>query len=83
MTAKEIADRFRAMAARIEKNADEPFGGCYIIIPPGDEAQPMEMLKLDGKSDGAIFWGEINSKAAESVQELTNAARNVQAGFRR
>lgn len=83
MTPADIAARFRKMADRIEKNADEPFGGVYLICPPGEEVEPIEMLKLDGKSDGAIFWGEISSKANEAVQELTNAARNAQAGFGR
>jgi hypothetical protein len=78
---KEIADIFRRMADRIEKNAAEPFGGCALIIPPVDiqntQQKPtmIEMLKLDPNSDFVIFWGEIKSKADQAVVEYQNATR--------
>lgn len=79
-----IADRFRMMADRIEKNQDEPFGGVALIIPPGDTdgRGSVELLKLDPAPDAAIFWGEIKSKADEAVMELQHAARQ-NPGFRR
>lgn len=79
---KEIADRFRKMADRIEKNGEEPFGGCAMIFPPGDNVQPVEILKLDSNPDPSMFWGEIRSKADVAVAELTDKARQNMA-FRR
>lgn len=72
---KEIADRFRLMADRIEKNASEPFGGVALIIPPGESVSSVELLKLDPKPDSVIFWGEIRSKADEAVSELAAQSR--------
>ena len=70
------------MADRIEKNADEPFGGCVLIVPPGEGAKTIEILKLDNDPDAAVFWGEITTKAATAVHELQAAnARNM--AFRR
>lgn len=80
---KEIADRFRKMADRIEKNENEPFGGVALIVPPGEDAfGSVELLKLDPTPDAAIFWGEIRSKADEAVRGLEVQARQ-QPGFRR
>lgn len=78
---KEIADRFRKMADRIEKNSEESFGGCIMIFPPGEGVQPVEILKLDTKPDAAVFWGEVRSKADVAVAELTDKIR--QGVFRR
>lgn len=80
---KEIADRFRRMADRIEKNDGEPFGGCAVIVPPGDEVVGVEILELDPAPDASIFWAKIRSKADEAVSDLGVAARNSQAGFAR
>lgn len=80
---KEIADRFRKMADRIEKNEGEPFGGCVLVVPPGDNAVILELLKLDPAPDAYAFWSEINSRAEEARQMLASAARSAQAGFGR
>jgi hypothetical protein len=79
---KEIAERFRAMADLIEKNADEPFGGCMMIFPPGENAKVIQILKLDTDPDGSIFWAEVKTKADTAVAELQQAARGNMA-FRR
>lgn len=83
MTAKDIADRFRKMADRIERNADEPFGGVMLVIPPGDEPSVIELLKLDPTPDATSFWAELKGRCDEAVHDLSSAARNSQAGFRR
>ena len=80
---KQIADRFRAMADRIEKNADEPFGGCVMIFPPGENAEPVELLWLDPKTDVAAFWGAIKGKCDFAMVEHGNLVRSGMAGFRR
>jgi hypothetical protein len=79
---KEIADKFRTMADRIEKNADEPFGGCVMIFPPGENVEPVELLWLDAKTDHTSFWGTIKAKCDIAVAELGNQTRMGQA-FRR
>jgi hypothetical protein len=78
---KGIADRFRQMADRIEKNDAEPFAGAVLIIPPGDGVV-VEMLNLDPSPDAALFWGAIRSKADEAVADLQAQARQQQS-FRR
>ena len=79
---KEIADRFRQMADRIEKNSDEPFGGCVMIFPPGENPEPVELLWLDVKTDPAQFWGAIRGKCDFAMVEVSNQARTGMA-FRR
>lgn len=78
-----IADRFRQMADRIEKNEGEPFGGAVLIIPPG-EGMEVEMLNFDPTPDGAIFWAAVRSKADEAVHNLQQQAQGrAQQNFRR
>jgi hypothetical protein len=79
-----IAAIFRKMAERLEKNEGEPFGGAAVIIPPGEfnEAIAVQMLSLDPAPDGALFWGQIRSKADEAVADLAQRARQQNA-FRR
>lgn len=74
---KEIADRFRKMADRIEANTAEPFGGAVLIFPPGEDVKPVEILKLDTYPDAAMFWAEIKSKADIAVAELSEKARGT------
>lgn len=80
---KEIADRFRKMADRIELNSDQPFAGAMLVIPPGDEPTVIELLKLDPEPDASAFWAELNGRCADAVSKLTDASRNAQAGFNR
>jgi hypothetical protein len=70
------------MADRIDRNADEPFGGAALIIPPGEEAKYVVLLKLDPDPDAAVFWGEITSRANEAIVDLQNKTRQ-QTAFRR
>jgi len=79
---KEIADKFRAMADRIEKNATEPYGGCVMIFPPGDNVESIELLWLDAKTDVPSFWGTIRAKCDIAMAEHANQSRMGQA-FRR
>ena len=79
---KEIADKFRAMAERIEKNDPEVFAGAVVIVPPKDGGEPVEILQLDGKPSPSEFWGLIKYKADAAMHDLNNQARLGQA-FRR
>jgi hypothetical protein len=79
---KEIADKFRAMADRIEKNDPEVFAGAVVIVPPKDGGEPVEILQLDGKPSPSEFWGLIRYKSDAAVAELNNQSR-MQSAFRR
>ena len=80
---KEIADRFRKMADRIELNEGQPFGGVALIIPPQSEGaggeSSVELFKLDPTPDPAIFWGEITTKANDAVTMLQTQMRQQRA----
>jgi hypothetical protein len=80
---KQIADRFRAMADRIERNSTDAFAGAVVIIPPEGGGDPVEILQLDSKPSPSEFWGLIKFKADVAVSDLSNATRMGQAGFRR
>jgi hypothetical protein len=73
------ADRFTAMAKRIEQNADQPFGGAVVIVPPSG-ASPIEMLMLDPASDLAMFWATIKTKI-EILLATAEAEKRRQSGF--
>lgn len=79
---KEIADRFRAMADRIELNVGQPFGGAILVIPPGDDPSIIELLKLDPMPDASSFWAELKGRCDDAVQQLSMGARGTPAGFR-
>lgn len=80
---KQIADRFRAMADRIEKNEGDTFAGAVVIIPPAEGGDPVEILQLDAKPSPSEFWGLVKFKADSAMHDLGNATRMGQAGFRR
>jgi hypothetical protein len=70
------ADRFAAMALRISHNADQPFGGAVVVVPPGG-GEAIEILMLDGHADPAIFWGNLKTKIDFVLMELDKQRRNV------
>lgn len=80
---KKIADRFRAMADQIERNAESTFAGAVVIIPPADGGDPVEILQLDTNPSPSEFWGLIKYKADAAMHDVGNQARLGQAGFRR
>lgn len=76
---------FRKMADDIMHNADNGFGGAFVIIPPVGGGNPISVLLLDSANDAAMFWGLIGPKAQMALQELMDKTRNGSAGqaFRR
>ena len=70
---------FSAMADRITKNADQPFGGAVVIVPP-TPGQSIEILMLDPNSDMALFWGTIRTKIDIALANA-EAEKRRQAGF--
>ena len=78
-----IADRFTKMAAALEHNADAGFGGCFVICPPNDGGDPLEVLILDNRQDAAQFWILLQSKCQAQIAALDSANRQQQAGYGR
>jgi hypothetical protein len=61
------------MADRCERNSDEDFGGCMVLIPPPDQngnAECIEILLVDPAQDLADFWSTAKSKAAIAADEF-------------
>ena len=77
--AKELADRFRAMATSIELNGVSTFGGAFVIIPPENGGDPLHTLVLDTKQDAAQFWILLKSKAETEIRNVD--AKASQQGF--
>lgn len=74
------AQPFQDMAARLCRNADQAFGGAFVVIPPANGGDPLEALILDPKQDPATFWTLLKTKCDLAIGELDQKARNQQAG---
>lgn len=74
----EQAKPFHAMAARIEHNANARFGGAFVIVPPAEGGEPLEVLVLDESQNAAQFWMVLNAKCKMALDEI--AAKELQAG---
>lgn len=70
---------FRAMAARIDLNAETGFGGACVIIPPGGDAH--DMLILDTAESPVIFWATLKSRVDIALAEIDQAERSGMSGF--
>lgn len=78
-----IADRFRKMAERLDHNAEDGFGGCFLIVPPADGGEVIETLILDAKQDATQYWILLKAKCEAEIVRLDGANRNSQAGYGR
>lgn len=61
--------KFRAMADRIDKNADSGFGGAICIVPP-DGGETIELLILEATDNPAQFWGIIQARAIMALNKI-------------
>lgn len=75
----EQAKPFHAMAARIEHNAHARFGGAFVIVPPEEGGNPMEVLVLDESQNAAQFWMVLNAKCKQALDEI--AAKEAASGM--
>jgi hypothetical protein len=73
------AERFRAMAAMIELNAEVVFGGAVVIIPPVEGGSPIEILTLDNQADVIQFYATIQARITRNVTELEAKSRSTAA----
>ncbi len=74
-----LAERFRAMADRIERNPSE-FGGACVIVPPGG-GEGIEFLLIDARGDVAQFYSAIQTKLQISLKDMEDQQRRLQ-GYR-
>jgi hypothetical protein len=76
---QKLAAELREMAARLEMNGPEQFGGCFVIIPPSG-GDVVKTLVIDRNQDIAQFWGILQTKARIALESLDTQQR--QAGWR-
>lgn len=72
-----IADLFRRMADRLERNQNEGFGGAFVIVPPDGGGAPIETLILDAGQDPAQYWVLLKSKCDLQIQQLDQQSRKT------
>lgn len=81
-----LADLFRKMADLLDRNADQPFGGAFVIIPPGLEVreigEPLTSLFLNEGSAG-LFWGTLKTIVTQEIDKIDTAQRQLQSGLGR
>lgn len=66
---------FTRMAARIEANKCESFGGAFVIVPPSDGGSVIDTLVLDNRQDATQFWILLKSKCDTALVELDQKQR--------
>jgi hypothetical protein len=77
------AQLFQDMADRIRHNADQSFGGAFVIIPPANGGDPLETLILDAKQDPAQFFTLLKVKCDMAIGLIEDQRRNQQGPFGR
>ena len=75
----ELSERFRRMADRLDHNQTDPFGGCFLIVPPKEGGEAIETLILDANQDPSQFWILLKSKCDHQIALLDNKSRSNQA----
>lgn len=73
---------FAAMVERIRKNADEQFGGAFVIVPPEGAGEPMQLLALT-TTDASDFWLMLNAQIKKALEELQARMANPYGNQRR
>jgi hypothetical protein len=74
----EMVRILRKMADTIEKNQDQTFGGVAVIIPPKD-GPSIEILSLDNREDGMLFYSNIKTMAERAFEDLVAEEKKRQA----
>ena len=85
MIVSDLSAPFTEMAARIELNAEQGFGGAFVIVPPGDEVKPRVLLMLDNAQSQAMFWSTLQTTCELALRELADQEQQAGAfgGMRR
>lgn len=68
----ELSDPFTAMAERIAINKDQQFGGALVIVPPGEDVKPVELLMLDNSGNASLFLGTAMTMIQMALQIIAD-----------
>ena len=72
---------FTRMAQRIAHNADAPFGGAVVIVPPSG-ANVIDYVTFDSQQNEAQFWSGVLGLIQNVIQDIRERERVAQ-GFGR
>lgn len=73
----ELAQPFIEMAERIKLNAEQSFGGAFVILPPGEEAKPIELLMLNETKNAALFLSTLQTMVGMALQDIEDRERGA------
>lgn len=71
----DLSQAFTDMAARIDLNAKEDFGGALVVIPPGEDAKPLTLLMLDNAGNQSAFLGTCLTMIQMAIQTIEDNQR--------
>ena len=71
--AEAVALKFDAMAARIRHNGTDSFGGAFVLVPPLNAGQPVELLTLADINPGN-FWMLAKAHVDEQYKAMVDLA---------
>ena len=80
--AEEVARRFDAMAARIRHNGTDQFGGAFVLVPPNNAGNAVEVLQLADSNPG-LFWMLVKAQVDEQYKQMQDMAARMQYGSQR
>ena len=80
------AELLRAVADRIERNREDEFAGCIIVIPPltpdGRSGDTLEIVMIDPDRDAANFWTMAAWKLDVAVTRFKEIHSTPNLGYR-
>ena len=67
-----VGDAFRRMAELLDANeaAGAPFGGAFLIVPPGDDAEAVDGLALTTGRNPVVFWSNVSGQVDLAIAKL-------------
>lgn len=77
----DLSAPFTDMADRIDLNAEQGFGGAFVIMPPGADQKARVLLMLDNAENPAMFWAALQTTAQLALQELQQEEENSARGM--
>lgn len=81
-----IAAAYDKMGELIRHNADQQFGGAFVITPPvnndGSAGQALDALFISGNS-AAMFWATLKTIVEQQLAEIDSVQLRGRAGFGR
>lgn len=79
-----IADAYDKMASLVRLNADQQFGGAFVITPPvnadGTAGVPLDALFVSGITS-AMFWATLKTIVEQQLAEIDQAQLRGRRGF--